>query len=195
MKKGERMSEAVKQKISLAHTGRRFAPMSLKARKHMSEAHKGKKRAPFSEEHKRNIGKAHKGLLTGEKHPNFGKQTRPETIERIREKVSGEKSHNWLGGKSFEPYCFKFNRAFKASIREKFGDRCYICGEKNKRKLNIHHIDYAKNSICNGKEWAFVPLCDKHHSETNHNRHFWFNRLINYWALNPDYNFMQGILI
>ena len=101
---------------------------------------------------------------------------------------SGEDHPNWKGGVAFFPYCPKFNDAFKEHIREKFGRKCYRCGTPEKgRKFPVHHIDYNKNSICNGKEWAFVPLCHSHHAQSNFNRWYWFNLLINYWVMNPDF--------
>lgn len=98
------------------------------------------------------------------------------------EKYQGSKSPHWRGGISFGKYCHKFNNEFKEHIRNKFGRRCFLCGamETNTRH-DVHHIDYAKNSICNGKEWAFIPLCHRHHSMTGHNRWYWFNLFINYW--------------
>ncbi len=103
----------------------------------------------------------------------------------------GPNATNWRGGISFEPYCFKFNKEFKEHIRNKFNRKCYICQTpENGRKHHVHHIDYNKNSICNGKEWAFVPLCIKHHTRSNYNRWHWFNLLINYWAMNSEINFM-----
>lgn len=91
---------------------------------------------------------------------------------------------NWKGGISFLPYCEKFNEGFKEHIRELFNRTCFLCGKEelqNIVKLSVHHIDYNKNAICNGKEWAFVPLCQSCHGKTN-NRHYYFNLLINYWA-------------
>jgi hypothetical protein len=126
--------------------------------KNRAKAKLGKKRKPFTEEHKMHIGDAERG----------------------------EKHWNWRGGIS-KKYCNKFNKKFKEYIRYKFNNRCYICGKNdNKRRLSIHHIDYNKNSICNGKEWAFVPLCTSCHVKTNNNRWYWFNLLINYWAMNSD---------
>jgi hypothetical protein len=103
---------------------------------------------------------------------------------------SGPGSPKWKGGP--QKYCFKFNRRFKEHIREKFGRKCYLCEtteKENGRKLSVHHIDYNKNSICNGKEWAFVPLCDHHHAKSTADWHYYFNLLINYWAMNPEINF------
>jgi hypothetical protein len=101
----------------------------------------------------------------------------------------GSKNPNWQGGKSFEPYCPKFDESFKNYIRNKFGQKCFLCNtskNENNKNLHIHHIDYDKLDICNGKEWPFVPLCNKCHSKTNFNRHYWFNLLINYWTLNEN---------
>lgn len=103
-----------------------------------------------------------------------------------------EHNNSWLGGISFGSYCPKFNKKFKEHIRDKFHRKCFDCGKtesENGKKLAVHHIDYNKNSICNGNEWAFVPLCAKHHAESNFNRWYWFSRLIHYWAMNPDINF------
>jgi hypothetical protein len=103
-------------------------------------------------------------------HPSYGK--------------TGELAPNWKGGIAYLPYCPKFNFAFKERIRERFGRKCFICDmPENGKRHSVHHIDYNKNSICNGKEWAFVPICMKQHNKTNFNRWFWFNLLINYWAI------------
>lgn len=103
---------------------------------------------------------------------------------------TGKQHHCWRGGISFEPYCPKFNERFKEIVRNRFGRRCFICGKPEKnRRHSVHHIDYNKNSICNGHDWAFVPLCITHHNKTNFDRWYWFNRLIYYWAMNPEINF------
>jgi len=80
---------------------------------------------------------------------------------------TGEKSGSWKGGISFEPYCPKFNKEFKESIRDAFGRTCFLCGKKEiGKKHAVHHIDYNKNSICRGKAWAFVPICQSCHGKT-----------------------------
>ena len=107
-------------------------------------------------------------------------------------KKYGQKNPNWRGGLSFGKYCWKFNDSFKEEVRKNFNRVCYICSEtekENKRHLDVHHIDFNKNSICNGKKWAFLPLCQKCHSKTSTHRHFYFNLLINYWFFNPEINF------
>jgi hypothetical protein len=111
----------------------------------------------------------------------------------VRIKVSGSNSPCWKGGISFEPYCPKFTRQLKDEIRAAFGYKCYLCPHiQNGKKLCIHHVDYDKNDICNGKKWPLIPLCHKCHGKTNHNRWYWFNLLMNYWAMNSEISFMEA---
>ena len=109
----------------------------------------------------------------------------------VRAKITGPNHYNWRGGRSFKSYCPKFNKALKEEIREAFGRKCYLCStteEENARKLDVHHCDYNKGQGC-GQRWSLLPLCKKCHSKTNHHRHYYFNLLANYWALNPDITF------
>lgn len=135
-------------------------------------------KAPFYRENKI----LHSPKLTGSRNGMYGKHTTEKQKKSVSKKL--DKNPNWRGGKSFEPYCYKFNNKFKEYIRDKFNRRCFICGvsEKcNEKELNVHHIDYNKTSICNGKSWSFVPLCNKCHGKTNFNRWYWFNLLVSYW--------------
>ena len=134
---------------------------------------------------------------TGENNAFYGKHHSEATKKKISDATKLENSYLWKGGISFEPYCKKFNRNFKKYIINKFKNKCFCCGKSKDEniisnnkiiQLSIHHIDYNKNSICNGKEWAFVPLCASCHGKTNHNRWYWFNLLINYWISNNEIN-------
>ena len=90
--------------------------------------------------------------------------------------VSGDKSHFWKGGISFEPYCIKFNKAYKDYIRNLFGNKCFICGKTetaNGRKLDVHHPHYNKKCGCDGTVCHCVPLCVHCHGKTNGNRDHW----------------------
>ena len=91
----------------------------------------------------------------------------------------------WKGGLSFEKYCWKFNEKTKEAVRERFGRKCYLCKmpeiDNNGRKLNIHHCDYQKSAGCAGLLWSLLPLCNRDHSRTNHNRWYWFCLLRDFW--------------
>jgi len=120
-----------------------------------------------------------------------GAKERQSRIQRERWNTPGfrENHPNWKGGLSFQPYCPKFNNQLKEEIRATFNYKCFLCGSpQNGRRLCIHHVDYDKNDLCNGKKWPLIPLCQKCHPKTNHNRWYWFNLLMNYWAMNPEIN-------
>lgn len=100
--------------------------------------------------------------------------------------LSGEKSNNWKGGISFEPYCQKFNHELKERIREKFNRKCFLCGKteeeqiesmekrgKQPHKLSVHHIGGNKNQGCDGIKWLLVPLCISCHGKIEHNPRYW----------------------
>ena len=101
--------------------------------------------------------------------------------DEYKKKMSGENNYNWRGGKSFEPYCPKFNEAFKESIREQFERTCFLCPtteEENGRKLSVHHVNYNKDCLCDDSECGFVPLCMSCHLQTNYNRDYWENLIM-----------------
>lgn len=93
----------------------------------------------------------------------------------------GENSPRWLGGISFAPYCEKFDFAFKEYIREKFGRVCFLCQKteaKNRRKLDVHHVNYDKECLCNDNlTCQFVPLCRSCNSKVNGNREEWEKKI------------------
>jgi hypothetical protein len=102
-----------------------------------------------------------------------------------RKNIHGENSPNWQGGKSFEPYCHKFNTKFKNYIRTKFDNVCFLCDkteEENGRKLSVHHVNYDKACGCaeteeekkaDNKTCQFVPLCVSCNSKVNKDRDKW----------------------
>ena len=99
-----------------------------------------------------------------------------KTLAENHADVFGENNPNWQGGKTFEPYCYKFNDIFKEKIRNKFSRKCFMCdnGEKeNVRKLCVHHVSYYKECMCDEVECYFVPLCMKCHAKTGHDRNVW----------------------
>jgi len=115
----------------------------------------GRKGTHHSKETKQKMRDNHVDF-SGENHPMYG-------IHKFAESAS-----NWQGGKSFEPYCPKFNEKKKEEVREEYNRKCYICNidEKNNItktnkpwKLAVHHIDDDKEQGCNDKPWKLVPLC------------------------------------
>jgi len=99
--------------------------------------------------------------------------------------AKGERNPNWKGGISFEPYCYKFNKPLKQQIREKYNNKCILCGktelnelEELNRHLSVHHIDYDKEQGCNGKTFLLVPLCCSCNCKVNYNRDEWQNKIL-----------------
>lgn len=145
-----------------------------------SKSFKGKH---HSEESKQKISDSRIGKYGGENHSMYGKHHSEEAKKRMSDahigKYSGEKCSAWKGGISFEPYCFKFNDEFKERVREFFDRKCVICGRTesgNKRKLDVHHVDYNKNTCCDNSIPLFVTLCMSCHPKTNTKRKYWEDR-------------------
>jgi len=93
---------------------------------------------------------------------------------------TGPNATNWRGGISFEPYCYKFNDDFKRNVRHFFENKCVLClyegleTPRQSRLLNVHHVHYDKESLCNeDSPRMFATLCDSHHGVTNGDREFW----------------------
>lgn len=117
---------------------------------------KSSKGIPKSEDHKNKIGKANKG----KEHPW----------------CEGKLNINWNGGSSYAPYCPKFNKKFKFSIRKRDNHTCQLCGkleEQEKldydRLLSVHHIHYDKQNCypdC-------ISLCNSCNLKVNYNRDFY----------------------
>jgi hypothetical protein len=185
---GKKLSDETKQKIGIKSKGRIF---SEEHKKKISLGNKGKivsketiekiKKANIGREHteeaKLNMSEARKG----NKNHFYGKQHTNESKEKISKqnkgKLKGDKNPAWLGGKSFEPYCPKFNIEFKNLVRLRDNFCCLNCGISEqkwimitKRKLAIHHIDYNKKNTCLQNCCA---LCDSCNTKANKNREQW----------------------
>ena len=152
----------------------------------ISEKCKGKtsgfKGMKHTEESKRKISESNKGKNLGNQH-SLGKKLSDGHKKKLSDVCKGDKHYNWQGGKSFEPYCPKFNEGFKEQIRNKFGRVCLLCGkseEDNKgRKLSVHHVNYDKRCGCEDSfKCDYVPLCMSCHSKTGNNRSYWENKIL-----------------
>lgn len=167
---------------------------SIVIRKKISEANKGKpawnKGLPLSHSQIEKMIAQGKTLV-GKNNPFYGRKHTLITKERwskkrkgrkhskeellkihnaLKGKYCGEKSWNWKGGSSFEPYCPKFNNQLKERIRDRDDRTCQLCGVKeNGQKLSVHHIHYDKPN-CNPD---LISLCHVCHTKVNHNREHW----------------------
>jgi len=191
-------SESTRKKISESHKGIR---PSLGSRKKMSNAKKGKH---LSEETRIKISNANKNpsyekrlklsiSLSGRRlsqdtifrmkiaHSNPSYDTRVKMGDAHR----GNKSSTWNGGISFDPYCPKFTLEFRERVRAWFNFTCVECGTPQlslNTKLHVHHVNFNKNTCCDGAIHLFVPLCQSCHSKTQKNRDYWkryFTEIIN----------------
>lgn len=109
----------------------------------------------------------------------LGRKKSEEHIEKHRLALRGkyvlEKSFNWKGGKSFEPYGKDWKETLKESIRQRDNNMCQLCGKtQNNRRLSVHHIDYCKKNL---NPDNLIALCLYCHAETNDNRDYW----IKFW--------------
>jgi hypothetical protein len=73
----------------------------------------------------------------------------------------------YIDGRSFLPYCEKFNNRFKEQVRIRDGNICQLCGktqEENGRKLDVHHIHHDKSN-CYPDCIALCKHCNLHEVE------------------------------
>ena len=110
-------------------------------------------------------------------YPNWTKQHANHFCNPIHhylwhsENISGERTSNWQGGKSFEPYPTGWTRKRKRATRERDDHNCQICGiteEDNGRKLDVHHIDTNKKNLAPSN---LISLCNSCHGSKAHGRH------------------------
>ncbi len=123
MRKGEKMSEEQKQKLSEAAKGR-------------VSWNKGKK---FSDEARRNMSKAQTGL----KKPNLSKALKGSAkakkfwFKKGKDNIAygcnqtGENNHNWKGGMN--------DCHVRKLVFSNLSNECNSCGESNVAKLHVHH--------------------------------------------------------
>jgi hypothetical protein len=112
------------------------------------------------------------GYIKRSQNPDWIKNHAAANLAR-HDALKGDKSHLWRGGKSFEPYCVKFNRRFKYRVRERFNNRCVECGTTVSYKLHVHHVNYNKETCCNDDIPLFVTLCRGCHVKTHFDLEYW----------------------
>lgn len=113
---------------------------------------------------------------------SFGKRHSHDTKTKIGEIISkvqlGENNSQYIDGRSFFPYCHKFNPARKRAVRDFFNNQCICCGKhkdenivnKSSINLDVHHIDHDKEQGCNGKPFNLVPFCRSCHTKEGNNQ-------------------------
>jgi len=171
---GKHQSDDTKKKISIAKKGKK---LSDETRQRMSESAKNPSDETRQARSDRQKGQTH----SDETKKKMSASASASWVESRRKDVCGVNNPNWQGGKSFEPYCHKFNEAFKEYIREKFGRICFLCPKteaETGRKLSVHHVNYDKNCLCDDVKCEFVPLCMSCHAKTNFNQEYWENLIM-----------------
>jgi len=179
MKKGSKMSNESKIKMSIAKKGNSYR--------------KGKMHTEISKEKNRlsHLGKIawNKGLMgygifnKGRKHTIESKKNMSEAHLgfvmpdcqkiKISEAKKGEKCHFWRGGISSTSYGEKWTPWLKTKIRKRDKFVCYVCKNNG---YHVHHIDYNKE---NCEDDNLITLCKSCHMKTNGNREYWKEFLTN----------------
>jgi len=77
----------------------------------------------------------------------------------LKEEQKGPNHWMWKGGKSFEPYDWRFNNELKKFIQKRDKHTCQSCGMK--KNLVIHHIDTNK---MNSEISNLTTLCNSCHT-------------------------------
>lgn len=151
---------------------------SEESKKRMSLAHKGK--TPWN--------KGKKGVqIPWMKNKQHTKKSK-ERMSMVRKgKRIGDENSNWMGGISFLPYCHKFNKYLKETIRERDNRTCQLCNtNENEKKLTVHHIHYLKSDC----EPDLITLCNKCNAKANFNRDYYetlfMNKLIERGIIKND---------
>jgi len=179
----------------------------------ISEAHNGEKHhfygKYFSEEHKRKISNALQGRLPvnlgiphsneakdkmsesklGGENPMYGKKHTFETIEKMKRNhphLRKEKSSNWRGGLTENPYPYEFNKKLKSSVRIRDDFMCQLCEKpiEKETRIAVHHINYDKQDVTPKN---LISLHNSCHIKTNYNRGYWMKTLklppiLRYWG-------------
>jgi len=81
----------------------------------------------------------------------------------------GDKNPNWKDGIGRLPYDYNFGvKKNRIKLRDDY--TCQSCGETEKSKLCVHHIDYDK---MNSNDENLITLCRVCNSKVNYKRDYW----------------------
>ncbi len=151
-KKGKKLSEATKKKISISKTGKH---LSEETKKKISGSMKGKNTYKRTEATKKKMSIAQTGKngpmfgRTGEKHPNYGKHLSEETKKKISESLKGKKHSEETKKKMSDAKKGKKGRIGVNASNYKGDDiKSMSAIHKRVRKLKPLPVD-GKCKICN----------------------------------------------
>jgi len=122
------------------------------------------------------------GILSSKRMKRCNPNTIPGMKEQQRIRMSGNKNHSWVDGRSYKNYPKEFTPALKDLIRKRDNYQCQNpeCNMTEEehiivygRVLDVHHIDYNKK---NCKETNLITLCKQCNIRANSNRNYWQER-------------------
>jgi len=174
-----KLSESLKEKIAWNKGLKGSYKFSEEAREKMKQTRVGMLGKKHSEESKLKMSYLRKGRLVW----NKGRKNiySKESLQKMSNAASfrvGERSSNWKGGLSFEPYCSIFSdKEFKKMILERDKNQCQSCGITRMMSiklfgsnLNLHHINYNKKDC---DPYNLLSLCVSCNSKANSNRPYY----------------------
>lgn len=106
-----------------------------------------------SEERKEKIRKGNKGKIISEnqkqKTSKRMKENNPMKRFDVRIKITGKNNSQYIDGRSKFPYCFKWTKELRESVRIRDGYICQLCNKtqvEEGKRLSVHHIHYDKEN-------------------------------------------------
>jgi len=150
---GKHHSEETKRKMRLSYKGKKFT------KAHRQKISKAKKGIPTKNQFKKGHTPTAGCFKSGKANPLFGKR--------------GSEVPNWKGGFIRLPYSADWTETLRKSIRQRDNYICQLCNrtqKQNRRKLDVHHINYDKEN-CNPKN--LISLCRNCNVKVNGERSSW----------------------
>jgi len=194
-KLGHLVNEETKKKISISKKGQRCS-LSTEFKRGLTPWNKGIK---YSPERLEKCRETTKKLMTPEFRSKLSKIRKERIALGLIKIPKGKEAPTWLGGKSFEPYDYKFNKEFKNLVRLRDNFCCLNCGLSEQvslivrgRRLSIHHIDYNK---LNTYLQNCCSLCTTCNNKANFNRSYWINHFRSLLANRHNYQYEKELIV
>lgn len=195
-KKMPPFSEDHRTNLSNSLRGKKRKPLSDDHKRKIGDAVRGENHPFYGKHHTKETRDRISATLL-EHHPGRGIPLSDLHRRRISESNTGKKSsreyriilscsHRGISISEFDgfqhqkPYCELWTPEFRERVRVFFGRRCVECQmteEENGRKLDVHHVNYDKQTCCKEgesiRDKKFVALCRLHNLQANTDREFW----------------------